>query len=183
MKRFVTLATFLMIGHFAMSQIDSFTIESSKTYDDGTKIMYLNLDGNISMEIRSLFERELKHTSDVKMFRYYNNQAPEKCMLKVAVNFTDEDLQQVIDDVNASYSPKLEEAKAFSEKNDAEYYKYPLLNDLSEMDQKAIKTEILKKQFVVNFSFGNQECKIGVKQGTSESEIIQTLESVGLHIE
>lgn len=183
MKKLVALVAFLMFGLFAMSQIDSFTIESSKTYDDGTKIMYLSLDGNISMEIRSLFEKELKHISDVKMFRYYNNQVPEKCMLKVAVSFTDGNLQQVIDDVNASYSPEFGEAKAFSEKNDAEYYKYPLLNDLSELDRKAIKTEILNKQFVINFSFGNQECKIGVKRGTSEAETIQALESAGLHLE
>ncbi|MEA1874441.1 MAG: hypothetical protein U9N51_08455 [Bacteroidota bacterium] len=181
MKNLLVFSVLFLIGSLGFSQIENYTIESSKTYDDGTKTSYLFLDGNISPQVRSCFEKEVKQIDAIKMFRFYDSEIPGKCMITSTVNFSEQDIESMIQRANTAFNDFMQEKKVNVKKFDILIFELALQSN--KIDNDKAKNELLEYDFIQYVAFGNEsECKLGVLKNTSETDVIDALNTVGIQV-
>ncbi len=181
MKNLMVFLGLLLIGSLGFAQIESYNIESSKTYDDGTKTAYLSLEGDFTQQLRACFEEEIKHTEAIQMFRFYDSGNPGKCMITSSVDFTIEALESLIQKVNSAFEKSVKQSKVnISEFDILLFESY---SNKSNFDEEVAKKDLLKYEFIKYVAFGmNSEFKIGVLKNTSEENVLNALHAVGLDV-
>jgi len=179
MKKIVVFFSLFLIGSFGFSQIEGYNIESSKTYDNATKTFYASLDGNITHEVRACFEKAVKHNELIEMFRFYDAESSEKFMITASVDFTNQDLENLIQTANSSFEESVQASKVNTMELDILLFEID--NQKTTLDFDKLKHDLLAYDFIHYVAFGNNsECKIGVNKQTSEKEVIKAFDAVGL---
>lgn len=168
---------FVMNG---FAQLVSYNIDASKTYENGTKTVYLTLEGEITNQVRSEFERECKTRSSVSMFRYYDAENPAKCMFTADESFDDAELDQIVSNVNASFEYVEEPGQ---DKRNTEYKKFQLIIPEGEEVRRAAINKLMSYDFIDYASFGEGNiCKLGVRENTDLKDIQKAFQAAGLNL-
>ena len=80
MKKVILFFVMAVYAMTLFSQVNSFKIDASKTYEDGKKTSYLTLCGQIDVDDTILVEEELESLPGVYKFSFYNSKDLSKCM-------------------------------------------------------------------------------------------------------
>ncbi|MDA3911125.1 MAG: hypothetical protein PF448_07200 [Bacteroidales bacterium] len=181
MKNLFVFLGLLLIGSFGFAQIESYNIESSKTYDDGTKTSYLILEGNVTPQVRSCFEKEVKQIDAIQMFRFYDSGNPGKCMFTASVDFSEQELESMIQRANNAYNNSKQKSKVSAQELDIMFFELVSQGDM--IDEEKVKQKLLEYDFIQYVAFGNNsECKIGALKNTSEADVLDALNAVGVEV-
>jgi len=92
---FVTVAMLSVI--YLSAQVKSFSISSSKTYDNNTRTSYLVLDADLDEELALIIEKDLERHPDISKFSFYAKPNLSKCMFTTNISI---DEQIVVDLMN-----------------------------------------------------------------------------------
>ncbi|MGM0626075.1 MAG: hypothetical protein ACQES0_09365 [Bacteroidota bacterium] len=180
MRKALLLLCALILVMNGSAQLVSYNIDASKTYENGTKTVYLTLEGEITGQLRSEFEREFKTRSSVSMFRYYDAENPAKCMYTADESFGETELDQIISNVNASLE-YVDEPR--QDRRNTEYKKYQLvIPEGKEARRTAIKL-LMSFDYIDYASFGEGNiCKLGVRKNTDMKDIQKAFKAAGLNL-
>jgi hypothetical protein len=83
MKSTFLLLFILFHAIVLFAQVESYTVDASKTYKDNSQINYLTLKGSLDDESREQILVYMDKDVDVIRFSFYDNINPMKCMFKI----------------------------------------------------------------------------------------------------
>ncbi len=92
---FVTVAMLSVI--YLSAQVKSFSISSSKTYENNTRTSYLVLDADLYEELALIIEKDLERHPYISKFSFYAKPNLSKCMFTTNISI---DEQIVVDLMN-----------------------------------------------------------------------------------
>lgn len=122
MKKIVLVISGVLLSSMLFSQVDSYTIEASKTYEDHTKTVYLNLVGVLDGDLAKQIEATLEAQSDIHKFSFYANPDFKKCMFTAN---TSVDVDEIIALINETvYDANPPEGSQIVFANQAQYENY-----------------------------------------------------------
>jgi hypothetical protein len=183
MKNLFVFFVLFLIGSLGFAQIESYTIESSKTYDDGTKTSYVVLEGNITPKLRSCFEKEVKQIDAIQMFRFYDSENARKFMITASADFSEQELESMIQRANNAYENLRQQTKSKVNASELNIMLFELAT-VDMIDEENVKHKLLEFDFIQYVAFGNNdELKIGTLKNTSEVEVLDALNAIGIEVQ
>lgn len=102
-------------------------------------------------------------------------------MFTASVDFSEQDIEELIDRTNTSFGNLNQKSKANSQELDI------LLFELSAndryFDKEDVKANLLTYNFIKYVAFGNDaELKIGALENTPEADVLDALNAVGIEV-
>lgn len=93
------LLLFMMFHAIVMfSQVESYTVDASKTYENKTQINYLTLSGNLDDESREHIQLYMDKHPDVLKFSFYSPGNKMKCMFKINMSLDNDIMLALMND-------------------------------------------------------------------------------------
>jgi hypothetical protein len=183
MRRLIVSLIILAISLPVFSQMVDYTIESQKSYDNGTKTVYLSFQGDFNEHVRAVLEREFKTRVAIKQFSFYNQNDPTKLMYTATSSFGEQELDDIIAEVNASSGGKTT-AKSHNisaKRENLEYMKFHVEGVSSKEEMKRIVQKLKSYDFIEYAAFGSlTECKLAVQQGADVQDVKEAFASAGV---
>lgn len=112
-KKCVLVTSFLVLPFIVFSQVRIGAVDASKTYDDGTRISYLTLEGVLCEDLSEIIVRDIESHPDVLKFSFYNKSNLMQCMLKSTISFDEHVIEGIINNVIAARFGRVEGSKDF----------------------------------------------------------------------
>lgn len=123
MKKIVLVISGMLLSSMLFSQVDSYTIEASKTYEDHTKTVYLNLVGVLDGDLAKQIEANLEAQSDIHKFSFYAKPEYTKCMFTVDVGVNEDEIVALINEVIFDAEAQINEREFVKMTQYGNYYK------------------------------------------------------------
>lgn len=88
MKRFIVFFITITISLVGLSQVELDSVISSKTYDNGSHIVYMQLQSAVGRKYRKIIERKLTMRDDISRFSFNDKSDFSQVMFKGEANVT-----------------------------------------------------------------------------------------------
>lgn len=139
MKNFLMSAFFLFVVSISYGQVKSYTIDASKTYDDGTRTSYLTLEADLEADLIKVIEIELGNHPDIMKFSFFDKSDYRKCMFESSAKITEEMVIEMFNDVIDNYTPHTPKEREFSKSESGDSFKYVYFEVAGAMKESEIK--------------------------------------------
>ncbi|MDA3882937.1 MAG: hypothetical protein PF481_06610 [Bacteroidales bacterium] len=156
MNRLILLSFIVCFAGFGYGQVDNYTIVASKTYDNNTKTVYLELNGTLDSEIAGIIKKTLEEQPDIHTFSFYAEPNYNKCMYTANVSVHEDAIIALINEVvSEMQSAPVSEIQFVDQERKGYYYKVNFKLDYLPKDDvvKAIYHSLKQSDFIINVNY------------------------------
>lgn len=186
MKKGILSLVAFFIATVLFAQVDSYTVAASKTYENRTKTVYLNLSAVLDAETAELIEQGMEAQSDIHRFSFYAAPDYQKCMFTTAPNVHEDEIialmNEFVYEVNPSTVYQTEFANHGRQGN---YYKVVFELDRLPDDDiiKTIHLSLKESDFITDVNYrDNARFEIFAYEPMYPDQVNQLLEQYDVKI-
>jgi hypothetical protein len=156
MKKAVLLIAGLCVTALLFAQVDSYTVAASKTYENRTKTVYLNLSAVLDAETAKMIEQGMEAQSDIHRFSFYAAPNYQKCMFTSALNVHEDEIMALMNEFIYEVNPSTVFQTEFANRGrQGDYYKVVFELDRLPDDDiiKAIHLSLKESDFITDVNY------------------------------
>lgn len=140
----------------SFGQVDYYKVIGSKTYDNNTKTVYLELNAVLDAETVEMIEAALESQSDIHKFSFYARPNFKKCMFTANVSVHEDEIIALMNEVVYDAVPASSfETKFAHTGRQGDYYKVVFVLDRLPDDDviKAIHLSLKESDFITDVNY------------------------------
>ncbi|MEA1875205.1 MAG: hypothetical protein U9N51_12385 [Bacteroidota bacterium] len=156
MKKGILSLVVFFIATVLFAQVDSYTVAASKTYENRTKTVYLDLSAVLDAETAKMIEQGMVAQSDIHKFSFYAAPNYEKCMFTSALNVHEDEILALMNEFIYEVNPATMFQTEFTNHgNQGDYYKVVFVLDRLPDDDviKAIHLSLKESDFITDVNY------------------------------
>jgi hypothetical protein len=105
MKKGILSLVAFFVATVICAQVDSYTVAASKTYENRTKTVYLDLSAVLDAETAKIIEQGMEAQSDIHRFSFYAAPNYQKCMFTSAPNVHEDEVMALMNEFVYEVNP------------------------------------------------------------------------------
>jgi hypothetical protein len=156
MKKAVLLIAGLCVTALLFAQVDSYTVAASKSYENRTKTVYLNLSAVLDAETAKMIEQGMEAQSDIHRFSFYAAPDYQKCMFTSALNVHEDEIMALMNEFVYEVKPfDVFQTEFANRGRQGDYYKVVFELDRLPDDDiiKAIHLSLKESDFITDVNY------------------------------
>ncbi len=141
------------------AQVDSYTVKASKTYENKTKTVYLNLNADLDAETADMIESALESQSGIHKFSFYAAPDYQECMFTVNAGVHEDEIIALMNEVVFEASPSSVFENEFANRGrQGDYYKVVFELDRLPDDDiiKSIHLSLKESDFITDVNYRDE---------------------------
>lgn len=186
MKKLLFFTAIMILANTLFSQVDYYKVMGSKTYDNNTKTVYLDLNGVIDAETARMIEITLEAQTDIHKFSFYAEPNFNKCMFTANVSVHEDEIQALMNEVVYDTKPTAGYGSEFAHAGrQGDYYKVVFeLDPLPDEDViKTIHLSLKESDFITDVNYRDKgQFEIFAYEPMYPEQVSQLLEQYNVKI-
>jgi hypothetical protein len=159
MRRLLLASLLLCFASLSFGQVDYHKILASKTYDNNTKTVYLELNGVLDAETADMIESALESQPDIHKFSFYAAPDYQKCMFTSDTGVSEDVILALMNELVYDVKPTSSFENEFAHTGRlGDYYKVVFdLNRLPDNDViQAIHLSLKESDFITDVNYRDE---------------------------